>query len=1232
MDLIRERQGVAGSTQILDLSHAHLDTFPTEIEFLREVLEKLTMSHNSIRTLPLQLNMFTSLRYLNIRANSIRIFPAVLCHLSSLEILDTSRNKISRFPDSFGNLMSLRVLSISRNRIETIPLYVGDMAQLQFLKIELNPIVFPPPEIVEFSGQDMEGWLTRLKTFLVYHQKERERRPRGLTNEESRVPRQDAVSMPQPQPQPQPRASRSASESMTAATIHRQSRSEFGLRLSTSNGDRLGQHPAASSPEPVSHKLIRSSSHGEDHYRFISHSRGVSGDSNSSFGSNASNDCDKYSEAYFQRLAAYPTPSHPLPSERLQLVEAARGILFALSQIYRAVKQVVGCSTDEKFSLLFVRLLQSANSAMTQLIQSLDKFDSSAQVQVPDQALCAEIVRCCESNVAAFRKLVHMVQMQIRNISLVADARLVRNLVLMLHGALSEIRVAWDSLLPLLPGSGDSILELEPSQHVQKDQQQQQQVGNTAQPPQKQYHQSHPFQLSPTLPASATWQPAQIPLRSQNMSRTSNHSSQSASLNQHEEEEDMQFLLTVERAIEAARRLIQSLTETCMTRVEVPSMAGSPQQKPLQRARSVSASPPRSSGSSATSGAQTNDFTSGKGSSVDPQQSLTVSTSPLPLGEDTSACGTVVPSVSATASSNSEANSTSAGFIRSPLFSSTADTVPYSSGMCVSLPINLPSSATKASAMMSTSGAAPADNSATLSGAGGAVDQGEDNSAGSSWHERRLGSHSKGSSKASFDPALPSIPQDEARELSSQTVHTPASESATSSSTSTPQFQPIGMAPRSVSVSGLPSSTSQHGLASSSTSNFNSMSAAPSSLPSQGFVGPNSMHHHNHQQQYQQQQQPMTPGFYSSALSSFPFPSSGGTAHPSTSQLWHELRDCLLQMIEIVKRLDFDLTMIRTDDHPHNYHAHQSQQQLHHIYQHHQYYHPSQFAQHHGTHQQSHIPHPHQLQQQKSSATPHLNADSSGFGPDESNILRRRFGVGISDFVKSVVVISTLVRQLSSASSGMARSSGSGSGVGLGLGPGSGFTATATTASSMPVLSTSPSTARTGSISGYGPNGVDVSSISTPTTASSTAQIVAETPGTKRSMTSSSSSSNGSALTASPNKMTQAVPQSQSQQPSHLQQTRSTQQPEIFSRLVTTNVSNLTKVTKELTVRMHRTSFREYLLSATSSLQSSGLVSSSSAGGGVGYGPNVFSNASYGSYGYGPVGASILAMRKGSLI
>ncbi|KAF9978235.1 hypothetical protein BGZ73_003239 [Actinomortierella ambigua] len=37
--LIRQRQVTAGGAQVLDLSNASLTTFPTEIEFLRDVLE-----------------------------------------------------------------------------------------------------------------------------------------------------------------------------------------------------------------------------------------------------------------------------------------------------------------------------------------------------------------------------------------------------------------------------------------------------------------------------------------------------------------------------------------------------------------------------------------------------------------------------------------------------------------------------------------------------------------------------------------------------------------------------------------------------------------------------------------------------------------------------------------------------------------------------------------------------------------------------------------------------------------------------------------------------------------------------------------------------------------------------------------------------------------------------------------------------------------------------------------
>ncbi|KAF9134401.1 RAM signaling network component [Mortierella sp. 14UC] len=1265
MNTIRERQRAAGSTQILDLSYANLDTFPTEIEFLRDVLEKLTMSHNSIRTLPLQLNMFTSLRYLNIRANSIRIFPAVLCHLSSLEILDMSRNKISRFPDSFGNLMNLRVLSISKNRLETIPTYIGEMSQLQFLKIEQNPIVFPPAEIVDFPGEDMEGWLNSLKSYLVAHKKEHGVQPSRVRSDDHAATHQEST------PLAQQRAIRSASaDSLVIPHTHRQSRSEPGLRLSIPDAvERSGSQTGTLSPEPMTSKLNRTNSqhgnlvnHGDDHYRFISHSRGISGDSTSSFGSTASNDCDKYSDVYFQRLATYPPPPHPLPGERVRLVEAARGILFALSQIYRAVKQVVGCSADEKFSLLFTRLLQSANSAMTQLIQALDRFDNSAQIQVPDQSICAEIMRCCESNVVAFRKLVHMVQTQITSISLVADARLVRNLVLLLHGALSEIRMAWDSLLPLLQGSGELSVEVvEPNHPMLKDQhsyQQQQQVqqalmysGMNHQQQQQQHHlqhqhhpqlhhqlsngnlsmshQPHPFQLSPTMPTSSTWLPVQIPQRSQNMSRTSNHSAQSTIVH-HDEEEDTQLLMTVEHAIEAARRLIQSLTETCMTRVE--NLMASPQHRISPRARSVSASPPRTTGSGSSASSSHGSANGGKHSALDQQDGSTASLSPHQHVNEQSSVASSVNGESTKPSAH-KVKSEAGNLIRSPLFSPVSDTVPYSNGMCLSLPINLSTSTTMTTTTTTTEMTAAAGSAVSTTHAG------EDN--GSTRQERRAGTHSKGSSKASFDPALPSIPQDEAHEVSSH-VQTPA--------IATPPYQPV-MTARSASVSGLPSSSQQ------AHSSFHSSAVVASSLPSQGFLSQGSVQSHHGSQ----------------ALS---------VAQLPASQLWREMKECLLQMTEIVKRLDLDLTMIRTEDIHHHYQAHHS-------------HHHGQFPPHYQQYQQNYTPHPHQASGQNSVQSQHGQHHGTGTNLDDPNVLRRRFGMGVSDFVKSVVVISTLVRQLSSTASVATTAGRSGSGSSL-VGDGSGSnnsrtttvaTVTTTTTSSTTILSTSPSAPRTGSaLAG------DSSSLTTPTTTGATLYSSAShtnndmattstpppksaTPQSGLSISGSSSATNLGAMmmmTGSPEKMSFSMHNSSRFQPGNGMTTSSAQhqvqqhsnisgsQTEIFSRLVMTNVSNLTKITKELTIRMPRSSFRDYLLSqqtfgssssssaAATVAMASGVTGGShfgtitSAGGGVvpngtGGGAAVAahggSSGGYGySFGYGPAAASILAMRKGSLI
>ncbi|KAG0223431.1 RAM signaling network component [Actinomortierella wolfii] len=924
-ELIRQRRATAGSAQVLDLTDLGLTAFPTEIEFLRDVLEKLTISHNSIRTIPLMLNTFTCLRYLNIRANSIRIFPAVLCQISTLETLDMSRNKISRLPDSFGGLMNLRVLSLSRNRLETLPPYIGRMTRLYYLKIEHNHITFPPPEITEIRDQSREVWLSRLKEYLIEH----EGTVRVLTSDGHGGPR-SAILPPSLSPEPR---------------VHK-----------------LGRTSSSSSAN------VHATSNGDDHYRFISHNRGISGDSTSSFGSSSStNDCEKFGEIYFQRLAALPSPPTPLSTDKLRMIDAARGILFSFSQIYRAVKQCIGCSTDEKLGQFVGRLLLNANNALTQLIQSLDRFDHAAQVQVPDQKLCNEVLRCCEINVAAFRRLVKAVQTQLKPICLTVDGRL-------------------------------------------------------------------------------------------------------------DDDEDTQLLSTVESAIEAARRLIQYLTETCITRSEggfapsPPSASpGAPRSGQNAWARSVTTSPVRSSGSSTSgksihssggrpTGNGTNGAASGVGS-VDksdngPDTGLSLTQSPMQTAVDTK--------------SANGASGTTDYLIRSPLFSPVSDTIPYSNGMCVSLPIGIPSQPSSKTGVTLSSSPSNSNTqdvvftSDTLPSIPASQAPRSDGRKMSIWNQRGVpGSRqatpsSPISSKTAHSTTVAAATANEsvssglqqgaqapsANNVSAQTTSvqagtrasTPRGDEASGSgvapSTTTSTFHSMPLGGRSFSNAGITGG----GSASHRTAGIphqgmlttgSSVGALSSSLPSGGFlanggymalgagaapVHPHSSHpsHHHHHPNAQHHfynhgnntyTQLITP---LSALPTATLQNIGSGATPA--QLWRDMRDSLNQMTEIVKRLDLDLSMLRVEEH----HLHGNMPLHGHVGL--NPYHPHHTPHHtmSGSGAVMHPNHPHY--------TPHGAPYTHGIfgGTDEGNALRRRFAASLNDFVKSVVVISTLMKQLSS--------------------------------------------------------------------------------------------------------------------------------------------------------------------------------------------------------------------------
>ncbi|KAF8201642.1 hypothetical protein BJ912DRAFT_946014, partial [Pholiota molesta] len=115
-------------------------------------VERLALGNNRLSTLPLEFELFTRLRYINLKHNIFTIFPDVLTILPCLDTLDLSHNKIRSLPRRPGNLTRLRVFSLSRNKITRLPTYLAQFRELIILRVDRNPIEWPPRSAMESFG------------------------------------------------------------------------------------------------------------------------------------------------------------------------------------------------------------------------------------------------------------------------------------------------------------------------------------------------------------------------------------------------------------------------------------------------------------------------------------------------------------------------------------------------------------------------------------------------------------------------------------------------------------------------------------------------------------------------------------------------------------------------------------------------------------------------------------------------------------------------------------------------------------------------------------------------------------------------------------------------------------------------------------------------------------------------------------------------------------------------
>jgi RAM signalling pathway protein len=178
------------------------------------------------------------------------------------------------------------------------------------------------------------------------------------------------------------------------------------------------------------------------HMRDVSHDSGTQDDEHPS-PSTLSQDFG----AYFRRLSVLP-PSVRVYLSSVKVVEAARGILFALSQTHQAAAQYIGVCGDVQLSRRVNRVLYNAKTHVGNLVDALEAHEAKGE-----GADVLPVIETCNACVGAFKHVINILLQHIGELTERADVRLTRTFLLLIYGSAVELNNSWGALKPCLPNS-----------------------------------------------------------------------------------------------------------------------------------------------------------------------------------------------------------------------------------------------------------------------------------------------------------------------------------------------------------------------------------------------------------------------------------------------------------------------------------------------------------------------------------------------------------------------------------------------------------------------------------------------------------------------------------------------------------------------------------------------------------------------------------------------------------
>lgn len=421
-----------------------------------------------------------------------------ICQLTSLEILDLGRNKLKILPPEIVKLTSLKVLSVQKNRIETLPICLADMPTLQVLKLDGNPVRFPPKEVLQpqvttppnggFQESEMDDMAvtTQIKRFLrqkaISDRSETEsggeessegaETPRPMKRVMSgRFPIKvngtdvpDLRSPALPRPPPIPSRSHYRGLSQQNAALRRPGVMPLTIgsaneRLRSNSESLLQANRDRSSDRSrrmgiVSKKLAELDTVDEtktnrySHYRGLSHGSAMQG-ANVMNGNGNSRSPASPADSTIQR-ATYVRRLSSLPERKREslspdpIVEAAKGILYALFQVHPLIQNLLGVTrdgTNKRTSL--ERVFYNANTHVEELDRHIQNYVTySEEDEETSERSNENVHRACVTCVSAYMHVCSLLERNVATLLENGDPRYIRTLILLIYGSTAEIRNA----------------------------------------------------------------------------------------------------------------------------------------------------------------------------------------------------------------------------------------------------------------------------------------------------------------------------------------------------------------------------------------------------------------------------------------------------------------------------------------------------------------------------------------------------------------------------------------------------------------------------------------------------------------------------------------------------------------------------------------------------------------------------------------------------------------------